>query len=270
MGYEFLSELETVLHSNNVFGYVIKGSKTAGTMLLIFKIINTYFEDSIENKILGNRKEWLRIFIMFILILASDLIMTTIEQVFYTVNGNLNEVAYNNDILDAAMQTLGEQYKNFIDSNDSSWFDSSTLLANLGSFIAIGFSSLILLIIKIGDLSVTVGTLLVRSFMIQLMKFIFPIIVALSTLDSTKGLLMKWGKIYLAILLLGIIYIGVINFSLTVFTIITNSFINGTDTSNTWGIGTVAFGIIISGIVSFSLKVALFRRTTDFIIGFFT
>ncbi len=122
------------------------------------------------------------------------------------------------------LSVLEENYIEMIEGA-TSWKDYLSLfLTNLTFFIGYGITLFLMGILKVADMSMVSGYLLSRIFLLQVMKFLFPIAVAFSSLKQTSGLLGKWIRMYIGISLLGIVYIGILGFCALAATTLQSSF----------------------------------------------
>ncbi len=263
-GFNFIFNIESELSDTNIFQYTILGAKSVAMSLLIFKIINNFLQNT-ENPL--DRKGWINIGVMMLLVLGSDYIIITIENIFNGVGRDLN-LASTGEFFESFGKVIGTEMDIMFEGCEDTWDRIGTFISNIGDIMTIFLTTIALQLIRIGDMSLCAGHLLSRIFFIQMMKFIFPIVVALSTLEITKNLIWKWAKIYFGVLLLGVIYLGVIRFSNLLFDKILLEYMQVDNTG--LNLKVACFGALLGGVMTFTTKSYLFRRTTDFIITFFS
>ena len=105
-----------------------------------------------------------------------------------------------------------------------------------------------------------------RVFILQLLKFLFPLAIALSTYSGTQKLFHSWILRYIGIFILGIAYIGIINGT----SLLQRALLNQFGADNSFGDGmSFSAGILITMIVTFTIKVKLFSSITSYVMGMF-
>ncbi|WP_134344425.1 hypothetical protein [Flavobacterium psychrophilum] len=267
MNFEFINELRLLLKDNNVFMFLITGGKTLALVLLSFK----FFDGVIGN--IGEDNQKLNNLPKFVayafFIVSSDWIVEIIENSFSVIDIAMGSTS--NTLYTQLNDSLIQEWNNTM-AGCEDWMDyTGVIMSSLFFVIFYIIAVLLMAICKIADLSMTCGYLLSRVFIIELMKVIFPLIIALSTLDFTKDLLGRWIKKYIGLFILGLGYIGIIHFTELVQKALINQFTvndaNGLNSGSSLGIFT--FGMIVTIIVVFTLKVKLFQQVTSFISNFF-
>lgn len=149
------------------------------------------------------------------------------------------------------------------------WYEYlGVFLRNLGSLLILGLTFLLGGLCKIADLSITASYLVQRIFILQLLKFLFPLAVALSTYSGTQKLFHTWILRYIGIFILGIAYIGIIRISSMVQGALVRQFDVNTGVSEVDG-GFFAGGLLIAMIVTFTIKIKLFSTATSYVMGMF-
>ncbi|MFK7102227.1 hypothetical protein V3471_14755 [Flavobacterium oreochromis] len=265
MDFTFINDLRLLLEQNNIFMYSVVGAKACALALLLFKILQTYFQDfSVENP---SFKGMISIFAYAFFIVSSDWVVNTIESIFSSVDVVMGNTS--SDLYTELYDIVLEEYESYFDQDDLSWMDYlGAIAASLLYIIQLIVIAFLGICFKIADLSMTAGYLMARVFFLQLMKFIFPFVIALSTMDATKDLLGKWIKKYVGMFILGIAYIGILHFSSLVQESLIVQF---SDTGNNAGamMSNLLWGVIITMIVTFTIKVSLFQKVTSWVTGFF-
>ncbi|POR20967.1 hypothetical protein BWK57_11785 [Flavobacterium columnare] len=264
MDFTFINELRLLLEKNNIFMYSVVGAKACALALLLFKILQTYLQDfSLENP---SFKGMINIFAYAFFIVSSDWIINTIENVFSSVDLVMSNTS--SDLYTELYDMTIEEYNKIFESAED-WMDYIGIIgACIIGIIQILLIALLGICFKIADLSMTAGYLISRVFFLQLMKFIFPFVIALSTIDSTKDLLGKWIKKYVGMFILGIAYIGILHFCSLVQLSLTEQF-SGQGNNSGAMISNFIWGVLITMIVTFTIKVSLFQKVTSWVTGFF-
>lgn len=267
MDFTFIEELRKLLETSNVLGwsFLLTGCKSMALALLMFKLINTYITDfDNDTPKLGN------IFSLIgyaCIIMSCDWIIGFIEGIFSQVNTAVETTPSN---LYGRMDDILKEQMELYNSEDIGFFDMT--IDVIFSFLFYIAFSIISFLFKIADLSMTAGYLLTRVFMIQLFKLLFPLIIAMSTLDATKDLLGKWIKKYIGLMVLGLGYIAIINFCNVVQNVLEKQFIQTESGESYASLGytsPIFLGCLITTVVVFTVKFALFGRVTAVITNFF-
>jgi hypothetical protein len=276
MNFEFINELRLLLDDSNIFKWTIVGAKSVAMFLLIFKLMeifvnSTLYTDEGAPKIAG----LFNLFAYAFLIISSDWIVNTIENIFVVIDTTMVNTEQPNAyqfILDKLMT----KYAAIWDGVDGVFDSLDFFIKALPGFLVLIIGIILALLCMIADVSLTCGYLLTRLFMIEVMKFVFPIVIALSTLDMTKDLLGRWIKKFIGLFVLGILYLGIINFSELLATTLLNQFDMGllNPNSNSESIGATLYiytvGGVIAIIVVFTTKIKLMAKATEFSNSFFS
>ena len=198
--------------------------------------------------------------------MSGDWIVGFIESAFSMVDSSMYATPSNlyND-LEAKLLQHNQDLLQGIGFLDLVMMPIDTIIAFFYSFILL----ILITLCKIADLAMTAGYLLSRLFLIQLMKLLFPLIIALSTLDITKDLLGKWIKRYIGLFLLGLAYIGIINFCAILQDTLLHQFARDPD-GELMGMGHYIYGACITVIVVFTFKVNMFSTVTSYLSNFFS
>jgi len=268
MDFDFINEVRLQLENTNIFSYSIRGAKMCALLLLFFSILerwgkNTFNQSSSVNDLLT------MLGFMF-LIMSSDYMFNTVEAVFSSIDNTMS-TSPSNSYTDLMMR-INEDYDRLLDGA-TAWYEIIAIMgANFLFFIGYGLAAVLMGLCKIAEMAMICGFLLTRVFFLEIMKFLFPIAVALSTLKQTSGLIGKWLKLYIGLSLLGIIYIGILKLCDITQTALYNSFSLEDDSffnaflnmnSSVW----VSLIVII---IIFTLKASLFNKSTSFITNFFS
>jgi hypothetical protein len=268
MNYEFIDNVRISLESMNIFQYSIKGAKICALLLLSFSIIEKWGKNMLGN---GNvLNDLFSILGLCALIISSDFLFNTVEGVFLNLNNSIGGVE--DTMYSDLLGVLNEDYALMMDgAND--WMDMlGVILSNIMFFV--GYLLVLLLsgIVLLADMSMVCGYLLTRVFLLEIMKFLFPIAIALSTLKQTSGLIGKWLRMYIGLSLLGVIYIGIIGFSSLVAVELQNEFMSF-EKADFWGsylnLHYSIWAGMITIIIAFTIKATLFNKASSFINSFF-
>lgn len=276
MNFEFINELRILLDGSNIFRWTIVGAKAVAIFLLVFKLVEVFVNSTLHTDEGAPKIAALfNLFAYAFLIVSSDWIVNSIENVFVVIDNTMSNSEQPNTyqvILDKLML----KYATIWDGIDGFTDSLSFFITQLPGFIVLIVGIILALLCMIADVSLTCGYLLVRLFMIEVMKFVFPLVIALSTLDITKDLLGRWIKKFIGLFILGILYLGIINFSELLSTAILNQFDLGLldPDSNADSPGAVLYvytvGGVIAIIVVFTTKIKLMAKATEFSNSFFS
>ena len=267
MDFTFIEELRRLLEQENVFGwnFLLSGCKAMALALLLFKLLNTYISDfDTETPKVGN------IFNLIgyaCIIMSCDWIIGFIELCFSKID---TMVATTPSNLYARMNTIiGEQMESY--NNDDIGFFDMTIDLILSAVFCVIFN-VVSFIFYVADMAMTCSYLLTRVFLIQLLKLLFPLVIALSTLDITKDLFGRWIKKYIGQLILGLAYIAIINFTNVVQELLVAQFLSDSG-GNFASIGYMSptfVGCLITTVVVFTAKFKMFSMVTSYITNFFS
>lgn len=267
MDFTFIDELMKMLKGNNIFSYIIIGSKALALTLLTFKFIENFIREiGGENVKLNNLTSYLA---YAVFILASDFIPNLIESSFLSLDKVMGSTS--TSIYSDLNIELVNQY-NYVMDGAEGWMDYiGIVLSSITFIINYIVASLLCCVIYIADMSITSSYLLIRVFLIEFMKMVFPIIIALSTLDITKDLLGRWIKKYIGLFVLGVAYIGIVHFTALMQMALQNQFmVHAGENITGYELGTYAFGMIITIVVGFTVKVKLFATVTSYVSSLFS
>lgn len=268
MNYQFIDEIRLALEGSNIFMYTIKGAKICAILLLFFAILERWGKNTMNTS--NGLNDLLTIIGYVFLIMSSDYIFNTVESTFASISTSMGSV--DDSLYANLLSSINDDYLMQIEGASGAMDMASAVLGNLAFFIGYVIVLLLAGICKIAEMSMVCGYLLTRVFFLEIMKFLFPIAVALSTLKQTSGLIAKWLKLYIGLSLLGIIYIGIIKVCDLTQVALHSSFKLGFTSNEFIGYlnmnGSV-WGALITIIIVFTLKVTLFNKATSFVISFF-
>lgn len=265
MDFEFINILIGKLESANIFKYLFTGSKVLAMAFLCFRFFETYLKN-FENETppIGSV---LNILGYGLIIMSGDWIMTSIESLFAGVDTAMHSTSSDlyEDLFNSIWLEIQDTYKGC-----TRWYDyiAPTFL-NLISIIFLIFTSILAMLCKLADLSVTASYLLQRIFIIKFLQFVFPLALAFSTLSKMDNLFYSWIRRYIGVFLLGIAYIGIINFADIVQASIVTSFADET-LFPALSVMNSSFGAIIAVVVTLGIKIKLFQAITSYILSFFS
>lgn len=266
MNFDFIEELRHALENGGVFqwNFLMSGCKALALSLLLFRILENYIKDfDSEGPKFGSL---FHVFGYAFFILSADWIVDFIESAFALIDSSMYATPSNlyTDLEQKIVEHDKDLYK------DVGFLDMLMMPVDLIITAFYGFFLMVLVsLCKIADLAMTAGYLLSRLFLIELMKLLFPLVIALSTLNITKDLLGKWIKRYIGLFLLGLGYIGIINFCAVLQTSLLAQFEADGD-GQIMGMGHYIYGACITVVVVFTFKVKMFSTVTSYITGFFS
>ena len=267
MNFEFINELRILLKDNNVFMFLITGGKTLALVLLTFKFLDGVIGNIGEdNQKLNNLPKFVA-YAFFIV--SSDWIVEIIETAFSAIDVTMGSTS--SDLYTQLNDSLIQQWNTTMEGCDD-WMDYIGVVISSITFVTFYIIAVLLMALcKIADLSMTCGFLIARIFIMQFMKIIFPLIIALSTLDITKDLLGRWIKKYIGLFVLGLAYIGIIHFTELIQKTLQRQFTiaDGNGLSSGTNLTAFTFGMIVTIVVVFTLKLKLFREVTSFVSNLF-
>lgn len=269
MDFEFINELTKQLSASNIFKYSFAGAKILAFALLIFRVLEAFSKDfdSKDPKI-GNI---MSLFGYGLIIMSSDWIMTSIEQVFAGVDATMNSTS--SDLFSVLNDKVGEKMENIFVGAEDVWDYMGAFFSNIIIIVTLLFTWIIGGLCKLADLSITASYLVQRIFILKLLQFLFPLAVGLATYSGTAKLFSSWILRYIGVFILGIGYIGIINITELLQSTIVAQFDTGG--GNYGALGNVidgsifSAGILVAMIVTFTVKIKLFGVVTSYITGMF-
>lgn len=262
MDFDFINTLSNQLASSNIFKFTFTGAKVLAFAILIFKVLETFTNNIGEKEIkIGGLTSILG---YGFVIMSSDWIITSIENIFAQVDVVMNN---SSSILYLDLNRL------VIKKIDDMFNGAEDVLDYIGVFME-SFMIIISLIVawiigglcKLADMSITASYLIQRLFILKLLKILFPLALALSTYSGTQKLFHTWILRYIGVFILGIAYIGIIGLTTQVQIALSAQF--GSDFMILDG-ASFAVGILITMIVTFTVKVKLFAMVTNYVMGMF-
>ncbi len=268
MDFSFINELIKSLQANNIYQYTFTGGKVLAFALLVFRFLETFAKDydALQSKI-GN--------VMSILgygcvIMSSDWIINSIDNIFAGIEVSMGKTESNlfdqiNDRVDSVTDTMFENCSDFSDY-------LGAIVGTLRLWIGLVIVWVLGLFCKLADLSMTAGYLVQRVFIKELLRFLFPLTIALSTYSGTQKLFHSWILRYIGVFILGISYIGIIKGAGLMEIILLNQF--NTDYTQSVNLkffagAKEALGLVTVMIVTFSIKIKLFHSITSYVTGMF-
>lgn len=269
MDFTFINELSKTIESTNIFKYTFTGSKVLAIGLLSFRILEIFVKD-FDNKEpkIGNL---ISIFGYGLLIMSSDWIITSIDDIFSSVNVSISKTESNlfNQLNNMVITKFNKIFEGAED-----WLDYiGAVFSSLLVIVMLIFTWIIGALCKLADLSMTAGYLIQRIFILKLLQFLFPLAVALSTYSGTAKLFHTWILRYIGIFILGIAYIGIIHITNLIPNLVVNQFDIGGGNygamGNTIDGGIFGIGILVAMVVTFTVKMKLFSSVTSYIMGMF-
>lgn len=263
MDFEFIQTFIKSLETTNIYKFTFVGVKVLAMGLLSIKMLEAFARGSIDGMEI-KLGEIYTIAGYGLIIMSSDWIITEIENVFASVNTEMNKTS--SDLYSELNGMILESSQNMFANANSVKDKLVVLIENRFVIIGMVFGWIISAVFKIADLSITAGYLIQRVFILQLLKFLFPLTIALSTFSGTQKLFYSWILRYIGVFILGIAYIGIIEGSHLLQTALYSEFKSDRDILNGVEIGG---GIIITIIVVFTAKVKAFSTITSYVMGYF-
>lgn len=269
MDFEFINELTKLLSANNIFKYSFAGAKVLAFALLIFRVLEAFSKDfdSKDPKI-GNI---MALFGYGLIVMSSDWIMTSIEQVFAGVDATMSSTS--SDLFGNLNDQVAQKMDDIFAGSEDVFDYMGAFFANIFIIVTLIFTWLLGGLCKLADLSITASYLVQRIFILKLLQFLFPMAVALSTYQGTAKLFSSWILRYIGVFILGIGYIGIINLTELLQSTIMAQFNTGGGNygamGNTIDGSIFSVGILVAMIVTFTIKMKLFGVVTSYITGMF-
>ena len=261
--FSFINGIRQTIESENILKYSITGFKAFAIALLGFKYLGKYFQtmDHEEPRLGG----FMEILGSGMIIISADWIIDLIENVFAQIDDTLTTqtVPFNTEVFTNAMMEL------IALQDGCSGLDCINVF--IDSFVAnctiVIFYS-IYCILWILDNLVYGFYLIERVFLIQIMRFVFPLAIVFSQIDGTKDFFYRWIKKYVGILILPIPYMAIFYLSNIVMQHTSQiQSINPEDPSNL----TKRLLLYIAGLgISFFLKMKLFSGTKRLVDNLFS
>lgn len=272
MDFAFINDLITKLESTNIFTFTFVGGKVVALLFLLLRLMDVITKDNMDGNIkIGNSFATLG---FGFIIMSSDWVIKGIEKAFSQVDKQI--ATTDSDLYVKLAEELTKKYdKIFIDAVvESGTFHQMAILEafflNSESIFLIACASVIAGLCKIADLSITAGYLLQRVFIVKLLQFLFPLAIAFSTSTQLGKFFYSWIMRYIGVFILGIAYIGIIKFTGIVSTSLVNQFdISPTKGVNSTSLQIYSFGLLVTIIVTFTIKVKLFQSVTTYINSMF-
>ncbi len=269
MDFAFINELTKQLSSSNIFLYSFSGAKILAFALLMFRILEAFSKDfdSKDPKV----GSIMSLFGYGLIVMSSDWIMLSIENVFASVDTTMN--ATSSDLFQNLNDQVSTKMDNIFIGCEDVFDYMGAFFANVIIIVTLLITWLIGGLCKLADMSITASYLIQRIFILKLLQFLFPLAIAFSTYSGTSKLFSGWILRYCGIFILGIGYIGIINITELLQATIIAQFDTGGGNYGMMGNtidGTVfSTGILVAMIVTFTVKIKLFGVVTSYITGMF-
>lgn len=266
MDFDFINSLMNSLKATNVFNYAFTGSKILALAFLTFRFFETYLKNfDNESPQIGNL---LTVAGSGLMIMSGSWIIDSIETIFAGVDAKLSSTS--SDLYANLMDDIWIKFRELF-AGCEEWYDYiQAVAASFISIIILLVAAVFAMLAKIADLSVTASYLVQRVFILQLLKFVFPLMLAFGNFSKMETMLYSWIKRYMGVFILGIAYIGVINFMGVVQKSLTSAFddnIMGTDSQI---IVEFSFGTLVAIIVIVTIKIKLLHSVTSYVNGLFS
>ena len=256
MDFSFINDLTQALNSNNIYQFSFTGAKILALGLLALKVLDMFVKENFDNQELkiGNLASILG---YGLIIMSSDWIITSIEDTFAGVDVAMQNTSSN--LYKELDDLIRKKVTEMVGDAEDGWDYAGVILSNFFVMLSMVFAMLLGGLCKLADL-------VQRVFILQLLKFLFPLAIALSTYSGTQKLFHSWILRYIGIFILGIAYIGIINGT----SLLQRALLNQFGADNSFGDGmSFSAGILITMIVTFTIKVKLFSSITSYVMGMF-
>ncbi|UTG66821.1 type IV secretion system protein (plasmid) [Elizabethkingia anophelis] len=266
MDFEFINTLINSLKSQNIFNYAFTGTKVLAMAFLLFRFLETYIKNfETESPQIGGV---LTVLGSGLMIMSGGWIIDSIENIFAGVDAKMHGTS--SDLYTDLMNNIWMKFEELFEGCDA-WYDYiSAVAGSLISIIFLVIGALLAILAKIADLSITAGYLVQRIFILQLLKFLFPLMLAFGTFTKMENMLYSWIKRYIGMFILGIAYIGIINFTSLIQSAVSSQF-SGTDFgTGSSGIVDFGFGILVTIIITITIKIKLLHSVTSYVMSMFS
>lgn len=264
--YSWVASVQNAINNSSIFTYTITGAKSLAMAFLLFKIMG-HFLQTAENEEKPPIGGLISIIGFGLIIVGSDFIVNTIEQLFSGIEVDVTNMNRNNTISPSARQIeLINEVAESMGALEKIAFYFAVMPNYSGAMISFFVAKVLHLI----DVAITSMYLLQRVFLIQLFKFIFPLAVAFSTLDKMSDMLYRWIKIYIGLFVLGIAYIAIIKFSVIVYDTLANMVdVNIGTILITTEMTKVIMAELAALVIAFAVKVGLMGFVTKEVRSYF-
>lgn len=268
MDFSFINELIKELNNTDIFRYSFTGVKILAFALLSFRLIESFFKTTIDgDNRMGNV---FSIAGYAVIIMSSDWIIDSIEDIFSGLDIVMGSTK--SDLFFELSDIVQERMDLLFLGADNWWDKVSVFISSIITIIGLLLALILGALFKLADLSITAGYLVQRVFIIQLLKFLFPLAIALSTFSGTQKFFYSWILRYIGVFILGIAYIGIINLSSLIQNILMRQFdvhYGDTMSGETLSISLFSSGLIITVVVVFVIKIKLLNSVTSYVLGMF-
>ncbi len=238
-------------------------------LLLFFSVLERWGKN-VVNTSTNTISDVLTIIGYVFLIISSDFIFELVEGTFSSINSAMNSTP--STLYTDLLTTLELDYVLMTSSAEDGLDMFGLVSGNITYFVGYLLVLILVGICKIAEMSMICGYLLTRVFFLEIMKFLFPIAVALSTIKQTSGLISKWLRLYIGVSLLGLIYIGILKICDITQEQLQASFTNYSPDffGSFMNLNISIWAALITIIIVFTLKVTLFNKATSYVISFFS
>lgn len=264
--YSWVASVQNAINTSSIFAYTITGAKSLAMAFLLFKIMG-HFLQTAENEEKPPIGGLISIIGFGLIIVGSDFIVNTIEQVFSGIEVDVTMMNQNNTMSPSARQI---ELINEVAENMGALEKMAFYFAVMPNYFGAMATFFVAKVLHLIDVAITSMYLLQRVFLIQLFKFIFPLAVAFSTLDKMSDMLFRWIKIYIGLFVLGIAYIAIIKFSVIVYNTLANMVnVNIGSILITTEISKVIIAELAALLIAFAVKIGLMGFVTKEVRSYF-
>lgn len=271
MDFSFITDLMSKLDTETLFGDGIKGAKIVALLFLLLRFSEQYVKDNWNWDSQPKMGGSMSVLGFGFVIMSSDWVIKVIEKAFAGVDEKMKMTG--TDLYSKLIEQIDTKFSEAVPIGNVDGFLDS--LSVIEAFVVQGPYILMLCVAailaglcKIADLSITAGYLLQRVFLLELLKFLFPMAIAFSTSSQLGRFFYSWILRYIGVFIMGIAYIGIIKFTTLVGTTLANQFDTKADVGFT-SLTIYSFGLLVTVIVTFTIKVKLFQYVTSYINSMF-
>ncbi|MDV4099078.1 hypothetical protein CMT22_17790 [Elizabethkingia anophelis] len=263
MDFDFINTLINSLQSQNIFKYAFTGTKVLAMAFLLFRFLETYIKNfETESPQIGGI---LTVLGSGLMIMSGGWIIDFIENLFAGIDTSMHSTS--SDLYTQLMENIWLKYSQIFEGCDA-WYDYiGTAVGAILDIIFIFLALIIAVFGKVADLSITAGYLVQRVFILQLLKFLFPLMLAFGTFSKMENMLYSWIKRYIGIFILGIAYIGIINFMSLIQGSLLSQFGKIDDGFFDQSYGS---GVLITIVVTITIKIKLLHSVTSYVMSMFS
>lgn len=202
------NDIKNAINSANIMRYTITGGQAVAVTFILVKLVHSFMKDTFtgENKI-NNILESLS---LVFLVIVAPYVMDILDNTFASVENLVND--FDGGKLP---QHIKDVFTQLVVDEDSSFFgglvitmatmDINTFFLQLGTLL-LGITGFLIWAL---DKAVFAIFVIERLIILELYRFIFPLMIAFVGIDGLRDRYYKWVVSFIGILLLPIPYIAV-------------------------------------------------------------